>query len=278
MTALIMLLGIYPVILLLGAYLAIVLLFVAFQERLIFSGAFRKDATILPDEELHEFRIDTLRIGAGGSRFRVATAGPEDADKFCIGFVGNFERLGAAARWSLGVATYGLRATFVEYPGYGESEGRARKAAILAAAEEAARLVREQAGGRPVLAFGTSLGTFSAVHVTSLGLADQVLLAAPPASLKSVARDQYPWLPVGLFLRHRFDSESLAADIHVPALVIHGDKDRVVPTHHGRRLVEAWRGEAEFVEATGYGHNDLDLSREGPFGRRIAEFLGRSID
>jgi hypothetical protein len=33
-------------------------------------------------------------------------------------------------------------------------------------------------------------------------------------------------------------------------------------------------GPAHFVEATGYQHNNVPFEREGPFGPRIAEFLG----
>ena len=39
-------------------------------------------------------------------------------------------------------------------------------------------------------------------------------------------------------------------------------------------LAAAMGGPAHFVEATGYQHNNVPFEREGPFGPRIAEFLG----
>ena len=50
--------------------------------------------------------------------------------------------------------------------------------------------------------------------------------------------------------------------------------DRVVPIQQGRALAAAMGGPSHFVEAIGYQHNNVPFEREGPFGPRIAEFLG----
>ena len=57
--------------------------------------------------------------------------------------------------------------------------------------------------------------------------------------------------------------------------LLHGDRDGIVPLSHGRALTEAFGGEAQLLVAPGYGHNDLPLDRDGPFGARIAAFLGQ---
>ncbi|MHC5065389.1 MAG: alpha/beta hydrolase, partial [Planctomycetota bacterium] len=57
------------------------------------------------------------------------------------------------------------------------------------------------------------------------------------------------------------------------SLVIHGDRDRIIPQAMGRELSAAFTGESEFISAAGYGHNDLSLSRRSEFGGRIEAFL-----
>ena len=145
---------------------------------------------------------------------------------------------------------------------------------ILEAARVAAGDVRRRAAadGLPLYVGGVSLGTFSAVHVAK-GAEDVrgVVLSAPPSSLAAAARHRFAWLPIGLLLRHPFDSLSVAEEVAAPVLVLHGDLDRIVPQQHGRDLA-ARLPRGEFVPATGHGHM-IPLHRGGPFGERIEAFF-----
>ena len=47
-----------------------------------------------------------------------------------------------------------------------------------------------------------------------------------------------------------------AGHIEVPALVIHGTDDRIIPAAHGRQLAEAL-GSSTWLAIEGAGHNDL---------------------
>ncbi|MEO0479825.1 MAG: alpha/beta hydrolase [Planctomycetota bacterium] len=260
-------------LLLVGGYASVVALFAVFQERLIFPGAFRSSSASLPDRA--GVTYGTVPLPGEQGEVRIATAGSVDAPMFCVGFLGNNEHLGAGMAMAVEFARYGVRATFVEPPGYGESSGEPSVDSFHAAAVAVTRRVRQEARGRPVLAFGASLGTFPAVHCAARGLVDRVFLASPPASLIRVSNDRYPWLRASWFLRHRFDSESVAPLIAVPLLVIHGDRDRTVPFTHGQLLVDRWGGPARLLRAEDRGHNDLDLRIDGPFGNQVAEFLAR---
>jgi pimeloyl-ACP methyl ester carboxylesterase len=59
--------------------------------------------------------------------------------------------------------------------------------------------------------------------------------------------------------------------IEVPALVVHGDEDRIVPVENGRRLAERLPN-AGYVELSGSGHN-LPLEDPERFSRLVLEFL-----
>jgi 3-oxoadipate enol-lactonase len=61
--------------------------------------------------------------------------------------------------------------------------------------------------------------------------------------------------------------------IDVPALVVHGDEDLIVPVENGRRLAERLPN-AEYVELRGAGHN-LPLEDPERFSRLVLDFLDR---
>jgi pimeloyl-ACP methyl ester carboxylesterase len=64
-----------------------------------------------------------------------------------------------------------------------------------------------------VVLMGRSLGSGVAVHVAAKRKVGGVILVTPLDSLVNVARAHYPIFPVGLMLKHRFDSAALAPEI-----------------------------------------------------------------
>jgi 3-oxoadipate enol-lactonase len=74
---------------------------------------------------------------------------------------------------------------------------------------------------------------------------------------------------------YRFYDEGCDAErIEVPALVVHGDQDLIVPVENGRRLA-ARLPNAEYVELAGRGHN-LMLEDPETLARLVTDFLARS--
>jgi pimeloyl-ACP methyl ester carboxylesterase len=143
----------------------------------------------------------------------------------------------------------------VDYRGYGASGGAPSEAALASDAlvwyDFAAREAKH------IYAFGRSLGSGVAVRMAAERRVDGVILVTPYDSLTAVAREHYPLLPVGLLLRHRFDSLALAPKMTPPLLCIAATGDRVVPIDHARRLYEAWAGAKRWLELAG-GHNSID--------------------
>jgi pimeloyl-ACP methyl ester carboxylesterase len=106
---------------------------------------------------------------------------------------------------------------------------------------------------------GRSLGTGVAVQVAASRPVRCVVLTSPFASALEVASGIYPWLPVSLLMRHRFDSARHAPALRAPALVISGEADRLVPSRHSDKLAALWGGPVERLVLPGFGHNDLQV-------------------
>jgi uncharacterized protein len=154
------------------------------------------------------------------------------------------------ADWSLAL---------VNYRGYGESDGNPSETALFADAlavfDALAR--RPDVDRARIVLVGRSLGSGVATYVASERPVAAVVLISPYDSMTAVGQRHYPWLPVGLLLKHPFDSASRAPRIEAPLLAIVGGRDRIIPPAHSRRLVEAWGGPKRLVELGEADHNDI---------------------
>jgi fermentation-respiration switch protein FrsA (DUF1100 family) len=65
----------------------------------------------------------------------------------------------------------------------------------------------------------------------------------------------FPFLPSGT-LRSKYDSLSKIKRVTAPLLILHGDRDEVIPFEMGRELYEAANPPKEFHTINNAGHND----------------------
>jgi uncharacterized protein len=147
----------------------------------------------------------------------------------------------------------------VNYRGYGLSSGRPSEAALygdaLAIYDRAVQ--RPDIDGHHVIVIGRSLGTGVATYVASRRQVAGVVLVSPYDSMVRVAHGVYPFLPVGLLLRHRFESDQRAPSIHAPLLALAAEQDTLIPLERSRRLVEKWAGPSRLQVLAGVDHNTI---------------------
>ena len=160
----------------------------------------------------------------------------------------------------------------LEHPGYGARDGRPSEKSLTEAAVEAVEALSASPGGRLRLV-GESLG--SGVACAAAGrqpeAIDGMILVTPFDSLVGAARAHYPWLPVGVFLRTRFDSVRHLKAYPGPVAFILGGRDSTIPTRLGERLFEHYDGRKRLWLVPNAGHNDSDLLLGG--WREIAGWL-----
>ena len=132
----------------------------------------------------------------------------------------------------------------LNYRGYGTSEGKPgeRELAADALAIYDAVVAREGIDAKRIVVFGRSLGTALAAHVAAERPVAGVMLVSPYDSLAAIGRHHYPWLPVSLLLKHRFDAEADARGCNVPMLAIVAERDTIIPVARSRALYDAWAG------------------------------------
>ena len=155
----------------------------------------------------------------------------------------------------------GLSVFLFDYRGYGRSEGTPSEEGLyLDALAAYGHLLNERKiPTARIIPFGTSLGAAVAGDLARRRPAAGLILEAPFPSIKAVARSAFRGLPAHLFVRARFELARRLRDVHVPVLVLHGDRDRTIPFELGRAVFAAANEPKQFVVIPGADHNDLHL-------------------
>jgi pimeloyl-ACP methyl ester carboxylesterase len=160
----------------------------------------------------------------------------------------------------------------IDYRGYGKSTGHIQSETQLHADVRAAwNAVAPEYAGRKRVIYGRSLGTGFATRLASEVDADLLVLVAPYSSVRDVARERHPWLPLFL-LRYPVRTDEWLPRVRMPVLLLHGTRDDVLGIEHSERL-HSIRPDAEFVRLRDIGHNDVHLSPE--YVEKLAERVGR---
>jgi hypothetical protein len=181
-----------------------------------------------------------------------------------VQFHGNGETIADNVPLAEALRARGVGVLLVEYRGYGVSQGAPPSEVGLYLDAEAAldELARRGVGPERVVLWGTSLGTGVAAEMASRGRGARLVLVTPYTSIPELAARYAPLLPAAAIIVDRFDTLAKAPRLALPALVIHGDRDEVVPYDMGRAVAAALPS-ARLVTVPGGHHNDL-FAKDGP--------------
>jgi pimeloyl-ACP methyl ester carboxylesterase len=190
---------------------------------------------------------------------------PEDAPVVLF-FHGNGENL-ETLRWSRLFEQLGELGVVVlapDYPGYGRSSGKPSEKGLIATGDAAVAWARKTHPGRPLVVCGWSLGAALAIATVDRHPEEVRGLIALSAwtTLAEVAVKLFPEFAVKMMLREHYDSRSIARRVRVPALVVHGEHDDLIPFAQGKEIASALAGTVRWVEVRGAAHNDLLAHRQ----------------
>jgi pimeloyl-ACP methyl ester carboxylesterase len=165
------------------------------------------------------------------------------------------------------LAREGVSVLLVEYPGYGRSGGapseKSITRAMLAAWDTLA--ARPDVDSDRIIAWGRSVGGGAACALAAHRELSSLVLESSFTGIRPLVRR---FGIVGPLVRDPFDNLQVVSSFDRPLLVIHGERDRIIPVEHGIALDRAAR-DSELVLLP-CGHNDCPW--QGP---RVLEFLRR---
>lgn len=152
----------------------------------------------------------------------------------------------------------GVSIFIFDYREYGRSTGKVSEEGTYRDAEGALAYLRSRSDLDPtrIVYFGRSLGSAVAVDLAVKENPSGLILESPFLSVREMAKVLFPFLPLGPFLRTRYDSLAKIAQVSCPLLILHGDQDELIPYSQGKRLYAAASEPKEFYTIRGAGHND----------------------
>lgn len=162
---------------------------------------------------------------------------------------------------------------FVAYRGYGPSSGTPGEAELFADSLAVIDDIVGRYSPNEIYLIGRSLGSGVACYAAANKEVQGAVLITPYDSIENIARLYYPWLPVSLFLKHRFNSVDYVGRITCPILVIYGGRDTVVPPERTEKLISHIVQEKEIVLIDQADHGTIDMYPE--YWAALLRFINR---
>tara|TARA_B100002051_G_scaffold101123_1_gene96681 strand:+ start:37 stop:846 length:810 start_codon:yes stop_codon:yes gene_type:complete len=87
-----------------------------------------------------------------------------------------------------------------------------------------------------IIVYGESLGTAVAIDLAKDHKFAGIILESPFTSMLKLSRKYYPWVPTGLLLKDKYETDKKINKVFSPILILHGRKDNIVPFEMGETL------------------------------------------
>jgi uncharacterized protein len=218
----------------------------------------------------------TIAPGFGAAGPGTQHLAPSTRHPLVVYFHGNGANLSNWTPILAGIARQGYSVLAFDYRGYGLSSGRPTEKGLYRDVDAVLDHVwtRMKPSGR-VIYWGRSLGVSMAAYAATKHEPGALILESGFPSAGSLFRAPSPMAFLALFSTYRFPAAGYLRGVKVPALVMHGDADTVVPYEQGRALYEGIDGPKEFFTITGGDHNDATPPDEALYWRAIRDFIAR---
>jgi fermentation-respiration switch protein FrsA (DUF1100 family) len=91
---------------------------------------------------------------------------------------------------------------------------------------------------KDIILYGESLGTGVATEMAQTNNFAGLVLETPFTSMVDAAKNFYPYVPVSLLLKDKYDNKKKIKNINIPVLVMHGEVDQIVPFWMGKKFTK----------------------------------------
>jgi fermentation-respiration switch protein FrsA (DUF1100 family) len=248
----------------------VALLYLAQRSMQYFPESFRTTPAAAGMPEAEEVFLDTT----DGEKVIAWHMPPRGERPVILYFHGN----GGSLRWRVdryrALTLDGTGLLALSYRGYGGSTGHPTEEGLITDAQAAYAFAVARYGAKRIDLWGESLGTAVAVAIAAESPIGRMVLQAPFTSAADLGAARYWFVPVRLLMKDQFRSDLRIAAVTAPVLVLHGERDTIVPIALGERLYELIKSPKRFVRFPGLGHNDLGVQAVEAARAFLAEKMG----
>jgi hypothetical protein len=127
----------------------------------------------------------------------------------------------------------------IAWRGFSGNEGKPTEKGLYEDARSAVRWLKSNGvKENNIIIYGESLGTGVATEIAQNKKFAGVILESPFTSMIDAGKDKYPYLPVRLLLKDKYESDKKIKNVKSPVLIMHGKVDNIVPFHMGKKMYE----------------------------------------
>ena len=244
------------VVLAIAAYAAVAVALYLFQRMLLYPvpETTRTDPAAAGFSEAREVVLETK----DGEKIIVWHVAAKAGKSVAVFFHGNGEVLAWRVPRFRAITADGTGLVALSFRGYGGSSGKPSEAGLLNDGAAAYAFAVAHYPPERIVPWGYSLGSGVAVAIAASQPVGKLILEAPYTSVADIAASLFWYMPVRWLMRDTFQSDERIASVKAPLLVIHGEKDTVVPAQLGRRLFDLAPGPKRFVPFPLGTHINLD--------------------
>ena len=125
----------------------------------------------------------------------------------------------------------------VSWRGFNGNKGKPTEQGLYEDGRSAVRWLKSQGiSEKNIILYGESLGTGIVTEIAQNKNFGGIILESPFTSMIDAGKDKYPYLPVKLLLKDKYESNKKIKNIKSPVLIMHGKVDTIVPFHMGEKM------------------------------------------
>jgi len=127
----------------------------------------------------------------------------------------------------------------LSWRGFSGNKGKPTESGLYEDARSAVRWLKSNGiTEKNIIIYGESLGTGVATEIAQNKNFAGIILESPFTSMIDAGKDKYPYLPVKLLLKDKYESNKKIKNIKSPILIMHGMVDNIVPFDMGKKMYE----------------------------------------
>jgi len=127
----------------------------------------------------------------------------------------------------------------LSWRGFNGNKGKPTEKGLYEDARSAVQWLSDQGiEKKDIIIYGESLGTGIASEIAQNKKYAGIILESPFTSMIDAGYDKYPFLPVKLLLKDKYESNKKIKNIKSPILIMHGRIDNIVPFYMGKKMYE----------------------------------------
>jgi uncharacterized protein len=213
----------------------------------------------------------TIPIDAGLPQAREVILNTSDAERLIawyipplqqkpiiIFFHGTADSLASRASRFRDLTASGIGLLALSYRGYAGSTGHPSEEGLHRDAIAAYDFVAARFPPNRIVLWGFSLGSGVAVALAAKRPIAKLVLEAPYTSTADVAAAILPFVPVNSLMKDQFHSDERIHFVHAPILILHGERDPVIPIALGERLFALASAPKKLIRYPQGQHEDLE--------------------